>query len=91
MRDYIKKTELKTKDHQFLEEDPIMVIDFLARLVCEKNTQGISEAQVFVKLPTSLSGITKSQNEAGVDMVVPEDGGILSWSQAIHYLLWNYA
>lgn len=91
MRDRIKKMDLKKKDHKFLSEDSIIVIDFLARFVREANNQEISGAQAFVTLPKVITRFPTSQYVAAVLKVAPEDDGILSWPETIQYLLRNNA
>ena len=91
VRDYIKRMDIKLKQHHFTGEDPIMVLDFLARFVREANIQEMSEAQAFLALPHFLDGFAKSQYEAGVELVKPRLGGVSSWPESVQYLLRNYA
>lgn len=60
-----------------------MVIKFLTRFVRIADIQGMSEAQAFIAYPSFLKGFSKSQYEAGAEMVFPEEGGISSWSEAV--------
>ena len=91
VRDFIKRMDLKMKAHHFDGNDPIRVLDFLARLKREFNIQEMSEAQAFVELPSFFDGYGKSQYEAGVERTLPEEGGVESWPEAVQYLLRNYA
>lgn len=91
VHDFLKRMELTLKDHRFSGEDPIRVLDFLARYVKEANIQAMSEAQAFIALPSFLIGFAKSQYEAGVQLTSPDEGGVTSWPEAVQYLLRNYA
>jgi len=87
----ISKMELKLKEHHFSGNDPIMVIDFLTRLVREANIQGFSEAQMFLALPAFLEGKALSHYESGIEFVPPEEGGVSCWPEAVQYFLRSYA
>lgn len=54
---------LKIKDLQFLGEEAIMMIDFLARFVGEANIGEMSEPQVFVALLASSRDLLIARTE----------------------------
>lgn len=83
--------DIKVSAHHFSREEPIQFIYFLGRLVREPNLQEMSETQAFLALPFLLTGLVKSQYEAGIKMVDPQDGGISSWPEATQYFLRYYA
>lgn len=89
--DCIKRMALKLSGHHFLGENPIMVIHFVTLFVREANIQEICKAWAFVALPPFLRRFVKSRYEAGSEMMIPEEGGISSWGEAVQYLIKNYA
>lgn len=48
VRGFLKRMYLTLKDHRFSGEDPILVLEFLARYVRESNIQEMTEAQAFI-------------------------------------------
>lgn len=82
--------DLKFSDHHFSGDYLITAIDFMTTFVKEAPIQAICEAQAFIALPSSLKP-AKSQCEAGIKMVSPEEIGVPSWPEAIQELLRNYA
>lgn len=91
VRDFIKRMDIKLSAHHFSGEDPIMVLDFLARFTREANIQEMSEAQAFLTLPSFLSGMARLQFEAGTELEDADGEGVTCWPEAVQYLLRNYA
>lgn len=54
----LKNLELKIKHFKFSGEDPIIIFDFLIRLVEESNTLQLSEEQIIVYIPHTLTNTT---------------------------------
>lgn len=57
----------------------------------ESNIQGMSEAQEFLTIPSSLEGLALKQYESGVGVATCKDGKIFSWLYIIQYLARSYA
>ena len=91
VRDHIKRLELTMQRHRFSGEDPILVLDFLNKMVDEANTLGMSEAQAYLSLPYFLSGSAESQFRAVRTASTSSHGGISCWPEAVQYLLRTYA
>lgn len=71
IRDYLKRKYIAIRNHRFTIEEPIQVLDFLARFVREENIQGMSEDQDLIELTIFLTGFEKSQYQYGVLMIAP--------------------
>lgn len=61
LRKNLQNLEFSFKDHEFSDEDQILIIDFLTRLVQEEETPEISEGQLMVLLPHLLNGSAGDQ------------------------------
>lgn len=51
MKDCIKRMKLTLRNQTFSGEDPILVLDFLARFVAEADILVMNEGQAYVTLP----------------------------------------
>lgn len=89
--DFIRRTQISLKKHFFSGKDPITILDFLARFVCETDIQRKSGAQTFNAFPSILTDIAWGQCEAGVKMISTEKNGVFCWSKAAKYLLESHA
>ena len=78
------------KDHSFDGNDPIRVLDFLARMVTEADMLDMSEAQAFVALPCFLKGTVRTQYDSNLTGGSGL-GGVSCWPEAVQYLLRTYA
>ena len=91
VKDFIKRMELKLKDHYFSGEDPVLVLDFLVRFCKEADTQGMSEAQAYLAVPYFLKGFALNQFESVTETATSSEGGVTCWPEAVQYLLRSYA
>lgn len=57
----IKDLKLTTDDHSFDGSDPILVFDFLTRMVAECDNPSIGEAQAILVLTKFLTGAASGQ------------------------------
>lgn len=85
----IKSMNLSMSEFKFDGTDPILVFDFLTRMVEEADTLKMTEAQAYLALPHYLSGqasrtYRSSRNGA-------HSGGVSCWPEAVQYLLRTYA
>ena len=85
----LKNLELTMKEHKFSGEDPILVFDFLSRLVEEADTNGMSEGQLIVCLPHLLTKTAAHQYRAASNS--SRSSGVRYWPEAVQYLLRTYA
>lgn len=65
LRKMLQNLELTFKDRKFSGEEPILIFDFLTRLVEESYTLDITEGQLMVFLSHVLSVISCDQDRAG--------------------------
>ncbi len=56
VKDFVKRIEIKRKNHHFDGSDPIWIINLLRRFVNEAYTQLLSETQAYLALPDFLDG-----------------------------------
>lgn len=85
------KVNLKMRQHQFSVEDKNMSIGFLALFVRETNTWQMSDAQLFVALPTFVAKFAKIQHSVGVKIVAQKEGALSSWPKAQQFHPRDYA
>ena len=57
----LKNLDLSFSERKFSGRDPILIFDFLTRMVEECDTLGMSEAQEFMALPHFLSNNARTQ------------------------------
>lgn len=67
-----------------------MVADFLTRFHRIANILEMSKGQALIAFSFFLKGIAKSQDEAGAEIVSPDDGGVSSWLEFVKNFLRNY-
>jgi len=60
----LKNLDLSFRESKFSGQDPILIFDFLTRMVEECDTLGMSEAQSFMALPHFLSDNARTQFRA---------------------------
>ena len=89
LRRHIKSLELTMKDYRFSGEDPILIFDFLSRMVEECDILGLTEAQAYVVLPQFLTGKAAKQFRSTRNGA--RSGGVSCWPEAIQSLLRTYA
>lgn len=85
----LKSLDLTFKEHKFSGSDPILVFDFLTRIVEEADMLGMTEGQLFVLLPHMLTGEASSQFRVTVKGSTA--GGVTNWPEATQYFLRIYA
>jgi hypothetical protein len=85
----LKNLELSFKDSKFTGKDPVLIFDFLTRMVEECDTLGMSEAQAYMALPHFLSDTARTQYRAM--HTGSRSSGVTCWPEAIQYLLRTYA
>ena len=85
----LKNIELTMRDHKFSGEDPVLVLDFLTRVVEEADTLGMSEGQLIVCLPHLLT--KKAAQHFRSASSHSRSGGLVCWPDAVQYLLRTYA
>ena len=73
------------KEYKFSGEDPILIFDFLSRLVEEADTNGMSEGQLMVCLPHMLT--TKAAQQYRSASNSSRSNGLKYWPVAVQYLL----
>lgn len=61
VKDLIKRMEIHLRPHHSNGENPIGILEVLARLAPEANIQEMSKAQAFVMLPSFVEGFALSQ------------------------------
>lgn len=72
-------------------EYPILIFDFLTKLVEEADTLDISEGQLMVLLPHLLTGsVTDQYRAAANESRSSTIGGIVHWLQDVQHLLRTY-
>ena len=92
IKDHIKGLELTMRGHTFDGEDPIHVLDFLARFVREADTLKRSEAQAYIAVPYFIRGHAEQQfNTVRSSSSATSAGGVTCWPEAVQYLLRSYA
>ena len=74
-RDHIKRMEITMKEAMFSGEDPILVLEFLAKYCKEADLLEMTEAQAYVVLPYLLKGSAKEQFNA-IQGTLAGDGGV---------------
>ena len=68
--------------HTFDGSDPIKIFDFLTRFVNEADILAMSEAQVFIALPTFLADPAETQFQTNLSEG-SRRGGITCWPEAM--------
>lgn len=91
VRVLVKRMNLKLSDHTILENDLIMVLNFLLRFVRDAIIQAMTEDQVLKALQCFQIGFARSQYMANVERVCPKEGSVTSWTEAVQFLLRSYA
>lgn len=91
VKDLIRRMNVTMLKQKFSGEDPILVLDFLARFVQEADVLEMSEAQAYVALPYFLSGMAEDQYNSVRGSSRASEGGVTCWPEAVHYLLRSYA
>lgn len=79
----LKPMSLMLSVNRFLEEKPIIGINFLTQFVRKANIKKSLEAETLVALLSFLSVYENRQNKAGTEMVSPEKGGLFSLAEGI--------
>ena len=79
------------KDNTFTGEDGVLVLDFLARLVQEFDTQEMNEGQAIRLLPEFLSGIALRQYTSVSQTAGSHHGKVSVWPKAVQWLLRSFA
>lgn len=85
----LKSLDLTFREHKFSGAEPILVFDFLTRIVEEADMLSITEGQLFVLLPHLLNGDAASQYRATVKG--SRSNGVTCWPEAVQYFLRTYA
>ena len=75
------------RDNTFSGEDGVLVLDFLAKLVQEFDTQKINEGQAIRLLPELLSGIALRQYTSVSQTAGSHHGKVSVWPEAVQWLL----
>ena len=78
-------------DNTFSGEDGVLVLDFLAVLVQEFDTQEMNEGQAICLLPEFLSGIALRQYTSVSQTAGSHHGKISVWPEAVQWLLRSFA
>ena len=79
------------KDNTFTGEDGVLVLDFLAKLVQEFDTQEMNEGQAIRLLPEFLSGIALRQYTSVSQTAGSHHGKVSVWPEAVQWLLRSFA
>lgn len=91
LRKTLQNLELPFKDRKFYGKDPILIFDFLARLIEEADTLDISEGKLMVLLHYRISGSSRDQYRvAANDSRSVKSGGIVYWPESVQHLLRTY-
>ena len=85
----LKNLELTMREYKFSGEDPILIFDFLSRLVEEADTNSMTEGQLMVCLPHMLTKSAAKQYRAACNS--SRSAGLKYWPEAVQYLLRTYA
>lgn len=59
VKDCVKRMQLSMRNQCFTGDDPILVLNFLARFVAEADVLGMSDAQAYLVLPYILRGVAE--------------------------------
>ena len=78
------------RDNTFTGEDGVLVLDFLAKLVQEFDTQEMNEGQAIRFLPEFLSGIALRQYTSVSQTAGSHHGKISVWPEAVKWLLRSF-
>ena len=81
--------DLSFRESKFLGQYPILIFDFLKRMVEECDTLGMSEDQAFMALPHFLSDRERTQYRAMQSGA--RTSGVICWPEGVQYLLLTYA
>ena len=79
------------RDNTFSGEDGVLVLDFLAKLVQEFDTQEMNEGQAIRLLPEFLSGIALRQYTSVSQTAGAHHGKVSVWPEAVQWLLRSFA
>lgn len=85
----LKNIELTIRDHKFSGENPILVFDFLTRIVEGADTLGMSEGQLIVFYPHLLTKNAAQRYRSSSNNSRP--GSILCSPEAAQYIHRTYA
>ncbi|CAN8076685.1 unnamed protein product [Agarophyton chilense] len=78
---------LSLRNQLFSREDPILVLDFLARFVAEADILGKNEGQAYIALPYFLRGLAEDKYHSVRVLSLASGGGVTCWPEAVQYLL----
>ena len=84
----LKHLDISFGKRKFSVQDPILILDFLTRMVEECDTLGMSEAQEFMALPQFLSDNARTLYRAMKS--VSRISGVTCWPEGVQYLLRTY-
>lgn len=88
LRKTLQKLNLVFKNRKFLGENPILIFDFLTRLIEEADTLEKSEGKLMVLLPHLLTGGAGAQYRAAANGCRSGRlSGIIQRSEAVKHLL----
>jgi len=76
VKDHIMRLDIKLNQQHFSGDDPILILDFLARFVREANINEPRSSQPHLALPSFLQGFARSQYESIADTAYADDGGV---------------
>ena len=79
------------RDNTFKGEDGVLVLDFLAKLVQEFDTQEMNEGQAIRLLPAFLGGIALRQYTSVSQTAGSHHGKTSVWPEAVRWLLRSFA
>ena len=85
----LKNLDLSFRESKFSGQDPILIFNFLTRMVEECDTLGMSEAQAFMALPHLLSDNARTQFRAMQSG--SRTSGVTCWPEGVQYILRTYA
>lgn len=77
----LKGMDLTMKEHRFLGEDPILVLEFLSRMAEECDILGFIEAQIKRVIPQFLTG--KAEKKFRPTRNGARSGGVSCWHEAV--------
>lgn len=77
--------------HFLSSDDPIRILNFLAKFVREEDIQEMSDAQVFIALSFFLTESAQSHCEARVEKTPLEEDGVSCLSEDVKDVLRHYA